>query len=71
LNLSSKRTEVYSAALLLLGAIAIFAQDAPGVKVGVRIPTFSLPDQNGSIQTLESIKGPKGAMLVFYRSADW
>src|SRR5581483_6208376 len=32
---------------------------------------FSLPDQHGKVWSLSSIMGPKGAMLVFYRSADW
>jgi hypothetical protein len=42
-----------------------------GPQVGERVPGFSLPDQNGQIRTLESILGPNGAMLLFYRSADW
>jgi peroxiredoxin len=42
-----------------------------GPQVGDRVPDFSLKDQNGHAQTLQSIMGPKGAMLVFYRSADW
>jgi hypothetical protein len=42
-----------------------------GPQVGEQVPDFSLKDQNGRIQTLQSIMGPKGAMLVFYRSADW
>jgi hypothetical protein len=42
-----------------------------GPQVGQRVPAFSLNDQAGRIQTLESIMGPKGAMLVFLRSADW
>jgi hypothetical protein len=42
-----------------------------GPQVGERVPNFSLPDQNGKVWTLESIMGPKGAMIVFYRSADW
>jgi len=42
-----------------------------GSQVGERVPDFSLPDQNGKVWTLRSIMGPKGAMLVFYRSADW
>ena len=32
---------------------------------------FRLTDQNGKSWTLPSIMGPKGAMLVFFRSADW
>ena len=42
-----------------------------GPQVGERVPAFSLPDQNGQIQTLESILGPNGAILVFHRSAGW
>jgi hypothetical protein len=42
-----------------------------GPQVGQRVPDFNLKDQNGRIRNLESIMGPKGAMLVFYRSADW
>ena len=42
-----------------------------GPQVGERVPDFSLPDQNGETHTLESIMGPRGAMLLFHRSADW
>ena len=42
-----------------------------GPQVGEQVPAFSLPDQNGQIRTLESILGPRGAMLLFHRSADW
>ncbi len=42
-----------------------------GPQVGERVPDFSLPDQNGTIWTRQSIMGPEGAMLVFVRSADW
>jgi hypothetical protein len=42
-----------------------------GPQVGDRVPDFSLKDQNGKDWTLQSIMGPKGAMLVFIRSADW
>ena len=42
-----------------------------GPQVGEQVPEFSLPDQNGEMRTLESISGPKGAMLLFHRSADW
>ena len=42
-----------------------------GPQVGQRVPDFSLTDQVGKTQTLQSIMGPKGAMLVFIRSADW
>ena len=42
-----------------------------GPQVGQRVPDFSLKDQTGKVQTLQSIMGPKGAMVVFLRSADW
>ena len=42
-----------------------------GPQVGSHVPDFSLPDQNGQLHTLASAMGPKGAMLVFFRSADW
>ena len=42
-----------------------------GPQVGQSVPEFSLPDQNGTTRTLESILGSAGAMLVFFRSADW
>ncbi len=42
-----------------------------GPQVGEQVPTFSLPDQNGQLRTLESILGPNGAMLLFHRSASW
>ena len=52
------------------------AQDLPdveqfGPQVGDVVPAFTLTDQHGQTQTLESIMGPNGAMLVFNRSADW
>ena len=42
-----------------------------GPQVGERVPDFSLKDQDGKTWTLQSMLGPKGAMLVFYRSAEW
>jgi len=42
-----------------------------GPQVGAVVPAFSGTDQFGKPQTLSSVMGPKGAMLVFFRSADW
>jgi hypothetical protein len=42
-----------------------------GPKVGESVPDFSLRDQSGRIRTLEDLMGPKGLVLVFFRSADW
>jgi hypothetical protein len=62
------------AQVLIMAFIAgtISAADfASGIPVGSKIPTFEARDQKGEVQTFESIRGPKGAFLVFYRSADW
>lgn len=68
----------FPAILLLICSTLAVAQDrqpidvtALGPQVGDLIPDFSLPDQNGQIQTRESILGPNGAILLFHRSADW
>lgn len=42
-----------------------------GPAVGQTVPSFSAADQDGRTKTLESIMGAKGAMIVFFRSADW
>jgi hypothetical protein len=42
-----------------------------GPQIGDRVPDFTLLDQNGRSRTLTSLMGPKGLMLVFFRSADW
>jgi hypothetical protein len=64
--------------LMILGAVAITAQvPSPvdtsriGPPVGEIVPAFSGTDQFGRRHTLESIVGSNGAMLVFFRSADW
>jgi len=42
-----------------------------GLAVGQEAPAFSLHDQTGRTQTLDSLKGPNGTVLLFFRSADW
>jgi hypothetical protein len=42
-----------------------------GPNVGEKVPDFALRDQKGELKTLRSLLGPNGALLVFYRSADW
>ena len=55
--------------------IALLAMLAAGPEAGPAIgrplPPFELPDQDGHAQTFESLRGPKGLVLVFFRSADW
>jgi len=51
---------------------ALYGQNIKaGPEVGQQVPAFSALDQDGRAQTLKSIMGPRGAMLVFFRSADW
>ena len=42
-----------------------------GPRMGERVPDFAATDHQGRPQTLASVLGKNGAMLVFYRSADW
>lgn len=53
-----------------LGALQVDVSTL-GPRVGARAIAFRLPDQHGRLQTLETIAGPRGTMLVFFRSADW
>jgi hypothetical protein len=64
--------------LLLVGVIislgigfSATAQDMPGVAVGKSAPTFQARDQFGKEQTISSLMGRNGLVLVFFRSADW
>jgi peroxiredoxin len=42
-----------------------------GLRIGQKAPEFSARDQFGRTQTLETLRGPKGTVLLFFRSADW
>jgi hypothetical protein len=42
-----------------------------GPQVGAVVPPISGVDQFGKLQSLATLSGPKGLMLVFSRSADW
>jgi hypothetical protein len=42
-----------------------------GLAVGDKAPAFSVPDQFGRVQTLDTLKGMNGTVLLFFRSADW
>jgi hypothetical protein len=64
---------------VLLATLPVGAQHARarvdvsklGPQVGERVPAFNLRDQAGRVRDLQSIMGPRGAMIVFLRSADW
>ena len=51
--------------LLLAAAI----QTGPGT--GSKLPNFEAADQDGQSHKFYDLFGPKGAVLVVYRSADW
>jgi hypothetical protein len=42
-----------------------------GLEVGQQAPAFALSDQFGQEQSIETLKGSKGTVLLFFRSADW
>jgi hypothetical protein len=58
------------AALLVLTTSILPARDY-GLATGSKMPDFEAPDQDGNSRTLHSVLGPKGAVIVFFRSADW
>ena len=64
-------TSVRLTAGLLAGASLFAAAIPTGPAVGQKALDFNLKDQKGAERNLASIMGPKGAMVVFYRSSDW
>jgi hypothetical protein len=58
---------------ILIGVMASTPDSAfdPGPAVGAPLPAFSAPDQSGRVRSFDDLGGPKGLVLVFYRSADW
>lgn len=42
-----------------------------GSNVGQKAPHFTAVDQFGQKVTSDSLKGPNGTVLLFFRSADW
>ena len=60
------------ASLTLPGQIEGLRDSAQiGPPVGSRAAGFTLPDQSGQSRALASLMGPKGLVLVFFRSAGW
>ena len=45
--------------------------DTVGPRVGDVLPDFTLRDQRGQPHSLTSLLGSNGAVIVFFRSADW
>lgn len=50
---------------------SVQAMASIGLAAGQVAPAFTARDQSGREQTLETLKGPKGTVLLFFRSADW
>ena len=42
-----------------------------GPAIGARAPLLDAQDHNGSQQTLDSLSGENGVLVVFNRSVDW
>jgi peroxiredoxin len=71
LRLNSK---LLRALLLTVFAITPFAASAEtdtGLQPGAKVSSFALKDQDAKLQTLQSLAGPNGLLLIFNRSADW
>jgi hypothetical protein len=47
------------------------AQETSKKEVGMSAPAFHARDQFGKDQSLSSLMGPKGLVILFFRSADW
>jgi hypothetical protein len=66
--------------LLCAGAIDTTCAQVPsvpssvvvsGVEIGQPAPQFAALDQFGQEQSNASLRGAKGTVLLFFRSADW
>ena len=80
-HLRSQIASALALALLAIGADRSGAQSGQlaatvdveriGPQIGASLPDFTLRDQNGEARSLKSLLGPNGALIVFFRSADW
>ena len=58
--------------LVLITITSVVAHAAEPAKVGDMIPTnLELANQKGETQSFDALKGKKGLVLIFVRSADW
>jgi peroxiredoxin len=62
--------------LLVFGIAFAYQPGAPaqhiiGLQPGVKAPEIALADQTGKTQSLSTLTGPNGLLLLFFRSADW
>jgi peroxiredoxin len=47
------------------------AQSLKGLQPGAKAPDIHLKDEHGRQQSLATLSGPNGLLLLFFRSADW
>jgi len=60
---------------ILISAVALLvvpiAASDSGPAIGGKAPAFEAQDQSGQSHSLQSLLGSKGAVILFYQSADW
>ena len=73
-----KSTKKLNLFIFLVGSLffinnALAAQKslAIGPEVGSKAPAITVLNNQGGIETIQSLSGEKGLVLVFFRSADW
>lgn len=71
-----KRVSLIQARLLLSAVVyATLGIQAHALEAGLQpgdtAPAITLKDQDGKVQTLQSLAGPHGLLVLFSRSADW
>ena len=69
-RLSARLTARVSTLLFLLVSYSLMGREY-GPAVGGKMAAFELPDQDSKLHNLRDLLGPQGAILLFYRSADW
>ena len=60
-----------NASLLIAASSSMLLAGDYGLPAGSKMPDFEAPAQNGNIVTLKNVLGPNGAVILFFRSADW
>lgn len=75
-----RKVLAWTLALLVIPALSLsiepttskgYGEFRTGPDVGESIPKFELSDQHGNPRNIDSLAGPNGLLLLFYRTADW
>ena len=64
-------TVLAAATALLVTGAAVAANYDIGPAVGAKAPALQVADAAGKAQTVKSLSGRKGVVLMFFRSAKW